>query len=473
MVILLATPWYLHQLGIAGYGVISLWLVMQILVGLLDAGMGATLVRGFSTSHDGDFKTLLYRQNLLRTLEIFYWLISICFGVSFFAASSWIGSSWLGNNFLPNQDVVLVLRLMGIGLCIQFPCSLYLNGLGGLHKHREMNLFQVLGNTLRYGVGALVLLWTSNLLVFFLMQILVAIVIVASVRVALWRQISNLLICIKPKFRLEILKKVGSFSAGMGVNALVAILLANIDRLALSKMTTAYDIGEYSLAFTAVGLLQLGIQPFYRVFFPKYSHLASQGNVLALKKEYFYSCQLLAAGIIPLGIVGWVYAPELLNGWLGNVPNQVVEIFRWLLVGICCSGLTWLPAAFQQSQGLTRLHIQMMLGALVIGFPIMIWMISIYGAIGATAVWVIHGISDLTIGLWLMHKRFLIGELSSWYKSVLLMPVIISGAIAYISWLLMPMGNSRLFGVFWSISILILIASITLFLVHKIKFKLN
>jgi O-antigen/teichoic acid export membrane protein len=336
-----------------------------------------------------------------------------------------------------------------------------------------MNIFQATGNTLRYGAGALVLLWTSNLLVFFIAQIIVAIIIVTLIRRSLWRHISNQLIFSKPKFSLGILKKVGSFSAGMGINALVAILLANIDRLTLSKMATASSIGEYSLAFTAVGLLQLGIQPFYRVFFPKYSNLFSRGDLLALKKEYFYSCQLLAAGIIPLGVVGWIYAPELLSGWLGYAPSQVIEIFRWLLIGVCCSGLTWLPAAFQQSQGLTKLHIQMMLGALVIGFPIMVWMIFLYGTVGATALWVIHGISDLTIGMWLMHKRFLIGELSSWYKSVLLFPILISCSIAFISWLLLPADSSRLFGIFWSTSILLLIVFSTLFFVHRMKIKLN
>ncbi len=464
---MLATPWYLNQLGMAGYGVISLWMVMQILVGLLDVGMGATLVRDFAAGQDKDI--VKYRQNLLRTLEIFYWAVSICFGMTFIACSSWIADGWLGKNFLPNQDLAMILKLMGISLCIQFPCSLYLNGLGGLNKHKEMNILQATGNTLRYGIGALALLWTSNLLVFFVAQIVVAIVSVALVRRSLSKHVFSPLICDGPKFSLDILKKVRSFSAGMGLTALVALLLANIDRLTLSKMATAYDLGEYSLAFTAVGLLQLGIQPFYRVFFPKYSYLVSRGDLQALKKEYFYSCKLLAAGIIPLGVVGWIYAPELLSGWLGPVPSKVIEIFRWLLIGVCCSGLTWLPAAFQQSQGLTKLHIQMMMGALVIGFPIMVWMISLYGPVGAATVWVIHGISDLTIGLWLMHKRFLIGELSSWYKSVLLMPILISISIAFISMLLMPIDVGRFFGVLWSICILLSIVLCTLFFTHKTK----
>src|SRR5439155_1003263 len=83
-------------------------------------------------------------------------------------------------------------------------------------------------------------------------------------------------------------------------------------------------------------------------------------------------------------------------------------------IGITCAGLMWLPAAFQQAHGWTRLHASMIAGALVVGAPIMVWAIRTVGTVGATTIWVLHGVSIITMGLWLMHRRLLIGEMVTW-----------------------------------------------------------
>src|SRR2546422_1800849 len=186
------------------------------------------------------------------------------------------------------------------------------------------------------------------------------------------------------------------------------VLMANADRIALSRLLPTAELGKYSIAFAATGLIQLGIQPFYRAFFPRYAELVSAGNAGLLRAVYFRSCRLMAFAIIPLGIIGWTFAPQLLTSWLGRHDETVTVVFRWLLIGITCSGLMWLPAAFQQAHGRTRLHASMIAGALVLGAPIMVWAIRTLGTVGATTVWVLHGMSGITLELWLMHRRLLV-----------------------------------------------------------------
>jgi hypothetical protein len=115
-----------------------------------------------------------------------------------------------------------------------------------------------------------------------------------------------------------------------------------------------------------------------------------------------------------------------------------VGVFRWLLIGIAGAGLMWLPAAFQQAHGWTRLHAAMITGALCLGVPSLFWAINLWGTVGATIVWVLHGVSDVTLGLWLMHKRLLSGEFFLWYRTVVLPPLLYSLPIVGLSWWLMP-----------------------------------
>ena len=125
-----------------------------------------------------------------------------------------------------------------------------------------------------------------------------------------------------------------------------------------------------------------------------------------------------------------------------------MNVFRLLLIGIAGAGLMWLPAAFQQAQGWTRLHALMIAAALGIGVPCLWWTIKYWGTVGATAVWVLHGVSDVTLGLWLMHRRLLPGELHTWYRIVVFRPLLTCLLIVGLSWWVMPTAMSR-----WSIGV--------------------
>lgn len=466
VLIVVTTPLYVARLGLEGYGILGLWLMMQILMGLLDAGIGATLVREFASNRaEGPQGTTLSgKRDLLRTLESVYWAVALALCIVLLVSAGSIAEHWLKSQTLSKAFIGRVLRLMAVTLALQFPNALYLNGMAGLQKHGRMNAMQILGNVLRYGSGLGVLLWKADLLWFFAIQALVATIQTLSTRWMLWRMISDGT-ARSAVFRGEIFRRLWRYSLGMGATAISSVLLANADRIVLSKMLPTSELGKYAVAYTATGLLQMGIQPFYRAFFPRYAELVSMEDSAQLRSEYFRSCRLLTAVLIPLGIGGGVFAPQLFKAWLGVSDPTIISVFRWLLFGITCTGLMWLPAAFQQAQGKTSLHAGMIAGALLLGFPVMIWAIRMYGAAGATAVWVIHGVSGITLELWLMHRWTLVGELRSWYSSVIAPPLLITTILVGVSRGLMPQEIGRWSGFAWAGgSILLIIMAVASYL---------
>lgn len=443
----LATPIYVSRLGLEGYGIVGLWLVMQVMIVLLDMGMGPSVVRAFAgapSGREGDE----FKRDLLRTMEVFYWGVATAFTVAFALTSSWIAAHWLKSSAIPVAALSEALQLIAVALGFQFATVLYTNGLAGLQAQGKMNGLQVAGNVLRYGGGIVVLLWRADLGLFFVTQALVAALQALVTRQVLWRMIAAPTSS-RACFRLALVRTLWRYSAGMALSTLAGVSMANADRIAISALLPTGELGRYSIAFTAAALLQLGIQPFYRAFFPRYAELLAAGNHGQLRTEYFRSCRLLAAFVIPLGIVGWTFAPQLLLFWLGSQEETVATILRWLLIGITCSGLLWLPAALQQASGWTRLHASMMAGALVIGAPIMVWAIRTWGTVGGTTIWVLHGVTGMTIELWLMHRRLLVGDLFGWYRQTLLPPLLLTLPLAAISWWLIPQGIGRWMGLAW------------------------
>jgi O-antigen/teichoic acid export membrane protein len=453
LLIVSATPWYVSLLGMEGYGLLGFWLLMQIMLSICDLGLGATLVREFADSkgqQDRDGR----RRDLLYTLEYIYWPLAAFITIVIFFSSGWIANDWLKLHVLSTGQVTIAIKWMALALGLQFPSALYTSGLAGLQSQVRMNFLQMVGNSLRYGGGVAILFWKADPVWFFFVQAFVSGAQTLATRVVLWRMINS-----KgnrhPVFRLAFLQGVWRFSAGMAFTMLAGVLLANVDRLFLSKLMPAGELGKYTLACTATGILQLGIQPFYRAYFPRFSELYSLGETERLRKEYYQGCRLMAGIIIPFAMIGWTFAPEIFMAWIGKVDRTTVDVFRWLLLGIAGAGLTWLPAAFQQAHGWTRLHAAMMAGALGLGVPSLLWTIKYWGTTGATAVWVLHGVSDVTLGLWLMHKRLLSGEFFLWYRTVVLPPLLCSSPIVGLSWWLIPSDLKS-----WSIVVWIGITSL-------------
>ena len=440
LLIVLATPWYVSLLSMEGYGLLGFWLMMQVMLSLCDLGLGATLIREFADS-SGKKNSGEYRRNLLRTLEYVYWPMAVSLTVVLLFFADLIATNWLKFNMLSTEHVAYSLKLMGLALGLQFPCALYSSGLAGLQSQGIMNFLQMVGNSLRYGGGVAILFWRPDPLWFFGMQACVAGIQTIATRVVLWRMISVEGIRQSPPvFQLVLLLRLWRFSTGMALTMMSGVLLANVDRLILSKLVSVEELGKYALAFTATGLLQMGIQPFYRAYFPRFAELIAKSDSVKLREEYYQGCRLVSCIVIPVAMIGWLFAPEIFMMWVGGDDKTIVLVFRWLLLGIASAGLMWLPAAFQQAHGWTRLHATMIAGALCLGGPSLFWTINKWGAAGATAVWVLHGVSDVTLGLWLMHKRLLPGEFMFWYRRVVLPPFFCSLPIVWLSWWLKPSG---------------------------------
>ena len=458
LLIIIVTPLYVSKLGLELYGILSLWMVLQALMNILDFGLGATIIKEFSHSSQSQ-NDIKNRLDLLRTTEILYWVISFIVLLFMLFFSIQFSESWLKFEINHNINLIKIMILMSLTLFFQFPNVLYLNGLIGLQDHKLMNLVQIVGNTIKFTGGYVVLIINVDLSLFFLIQIFVALLQTYMSRYFLWRKISINSLA-KPSFNIGLIKKTLSFSVGMSLTSIGAVLLSNIDRIVISKLLSTSDLGRYGIAFTATGFLQLAIQPFYRSFFPRFSELHSRGEINKLKSEYFSSCELISILIISMGCICYLYANEIFALWMGNYDKSTIQVFRLLIIAISCSGLGWLPAAFQQSHGWTSLHVKMIFGSIIIGLPLIVFAIKTFGVVGGTVIWLIHGISEITLGLWLMHKKLLIGELFIWFKKVIIHPIVIALPITYLSAILKPANVSAFESFTWIIFTIIILLAI-------------
>src|SRR3982074_3001089 len=87
-------PVYIHFLGIEAFGLIGFFLSLTAILQLLDLGLGTALNRQFAQYSMLSGKAQEMRD-LLRTLEIIYWLIGVAIGVTMLALAPMITTHWL------------------------------------------------------------------------------------------------------------------------------------------------------------------------------------------------------------------------------------------------------------------------------------------------------------------------------------------------------------------------------------------
>jgi O-antigen/teichoic acid export membrane protein len=437
VLIVAATPVLVGRYGIDGFGVIGLWISLQVVLGVFDLGLSSTLSRELARSKGG---AGFSHADVFVTFERAAWCVTLFISLLLIG----LGAAGLADRIqspgLPPDELRLSLGLMATALVVQFPSILYAGGMSGVHQHRVANLIQITINGFRWGGGIVLALTSAPLHDFFLMQVGVAAIQSGSLRFALRRVIEGY---DSGRFRVGILRAHFAFAMGMAGTSIVGVVIANTDRLLISQMLSTTDLGRYAVAFVACSVIQMLLVPFYRVFFPRYSQLHGEGNERTLLREYFTSNRWLSGLVVPTVVCMCVFTPEALVVWMGEAEPDTTDIMRLLLIGVGMAALGWLPGAIQQAYGSTTLHLAMLVGALVVGLPVAVLCVNLFGAAGATAVWLVHGALSVLVEPWLMHRRVLRGYVAEWYAVSLVVPLVPAATVALLSSWLLPSGIGR------------------------------
>lgn len=466
ILIVLTTPLYIADLGLEGFALVGIWQLLFYLSLIFDFGLGAACSRELARCLGSGAGRERFRS-LFVLFERPIVVLAVMMGALTFLAAPLVAGAWLNVQAFTVEEVVTIVRLMAVCLCLQFITAFQLNALTGLQHMVVMNAVQVCNNSLRYLGGAAVLLLTDGIVTFFVFQTVAALL---GLGLARWRVV--VAIGSQPLARGEpsqvpSLRSFVSFSGGMFFTALCGALLANADRLIIGKMMSAEMLGRYTVALTAIGLLQTLVFAFHRAYFPRLSQLAAADDPSRLKAEYLKACALVGGVLVPVSLVFGVFTPELYTLWLGWTDPVTVLVSRLLVVGFVLSGVMWLPAAYQQAIGWTRLHAALMAISVLIGAPLLVICVDRFGLAGAAALMLTHGLIEITFGLWLMNRVCFPGENLSWYWRVLGVPMLVSAPVVALSKAAMPRELPQLAGAAWIAGTCAVLLAVALLLLHR------
>jgi len=423
-------PFYLKFMGIEAWGLMGIFATILAMFSLLDMGLSSTLNREMARlSVLPDKKQEM--RNLVRTLEVIYWGIAVLAGIIIVSLAPFITHYWIKAGELSPQTIEQSLLIMGLIMALQMPAGFYSGGLMGLQKQVLLNAINIGIGTLR-GVGAVLILWliSPTIQAFFLWQLVISIINTFLLALFLWRSLPPGEQ--KTTFQKQLLNGIWRFAAGMSGIAILAVILTYLDKVILSKMLTLEMFGYYTLAsMVAMGLGRLFTPLFYSIY-PRFTQLVSIHDQDGLKQLYHKSCQFMAVLILPVAAVIALFSYEIILLWTQNpITAEKTHILVSILIcGTALNGLMNFPYALQLAFGWTRLSFFKNVIAVILLVPLIIYMTTHYGAIGAAITWLVLHIGLFFIEIPIMHRKLLQTEKWHWYWQDVFIPLVACISVA-------------------------------------------
>jgi O-antigen/teichoic acid export membrane protein len=400
----LALPWYLAALGPKQFGLVGFIVMLQAVLGLLDAGMSQSLVREIAIRVGLNAAGKQSAAALLFGFERIYWLFGLCVGGLTYLGADSVAAQWLNLDGLPQAMGAQAVCGAALLFAVQFPGSVYRSLLVGAQAQIALNGLTAAGAFVRHAGGVLVVYCWPTLAAYLIWHVCTGF-LETMVRGRLaWRTLDVKRATLQWDGR-EI-EPVWRTVAWMSGATWLGALTVQMDKIVLSKMVGIEVFGYYSIAAAlAVGVLQL-IYPLVQAVLPRAIHLRSDRM-----KLHSLSIKLLGliAMLVAFGAAIFVvFGKGILELWLRNpeVVQAVYPLLTILLVGSSLNAfynvgyLNWL--ADKRTDRVFQVNALALLLSVAIIPPLVGW----FGAIGAASGWLTINLIGFLLSLeWLKKKH--------------------------------------------------------------------
>jgi O-antigen/teichoic acid export membrane protein len=441
---LVFVPLYVKYLGIEAYGLIGIFAVLQAWLALLDMGMKPALGREMARFTGGAHNAQSIRD-LLRSIELIGIAVAGVVALGIWTASGWLASHWVTAKNLPVEVVAQAFAVMGMVTGLRFIEDIYMSSVAGLQRQVLQNTVIGMAATVR-GLGVVgVLAWVSpSIGAFFLWQGLMSLTTVALSAGIVYRTLPPA--PLPARFSGPAMANIWRFAAGMMAITFLALLLTQVDKILLARLLTLESFAYYALAGVVANGLYMLTGPITAAFYPRFTELATNGDVVALRALYHQGAQLVTVLAGSAAMVLMVFGDKILRLWTGNpaLAQHVAPLMAVLALGTLFNGLMWIPYQMQLAHGWTSLTIKVNIVAVCLLVPAILAVVPAYGAIGAARVWVVLNASYLMFAIPLMHRRLLPAEKWRWYRQDVAFPLAAAAAAAWLCRRLIPNTESRL-----------------------------
>jgi O-antigen/teichoic acid export membrane protein len=409
-------PIYIRYLGIEAFGIVGFFVSLQAIVIVLDMGLCTTTSREVArqigeSGDDDEFRSLMY------SLELIYVVSAAAMLGLFVWVSDWLADEWIKAEGIPFGTLHWCILSFGFTIAVRWPCGFYSGVLTGAEKQVLYNCIYTTFSLLKSaGSVCVVALISSTIEAFAAWQAFVASAEVVVMKLVYRRLSTHFSGKTPARFRIDLIRRVWRFSAGIGLNTILAIGIKQLDRILISGMLPIALLGYYTSAHLLYSGLVMIAGPFCTATFPRFAKLCSQNKNDDLARLYHKSSQLIAFIVAPVASVLFFFPFEILYFWTQSesVAQNTSTTLTFLSIAGLFNSIMQLPWKLQLAAGVTWMALLNNSVNLVLFAPVTYFLIDRYGLNGAGLSWLIFNVIYFMVVPHLMHRSILSGHKRQW-----------------------------------------------------------
>jgi O-antigen/teichoic acid export membrane protein len=437
-------PICIRYLGTEAYGLVAIFAILQSSAALLDLGLKPTMAREMARFKVGARSAQSIRD-LLRSAETLGAGIATLVALAIWLCSGTLATNWLHATRLPPAAIAHALTGMGLICSLRFIENIYVGSIIGLQRQVTQCIVSCTVMSARaFGSVAVLALLSPTIDAFFAWQTLISIISIPIYATVVYRSLPP-----SPKsgtFSWSTIAGIWRFSGGITANALLALLLLQLDKILLSARLPLKEFSYYAVASVLSNALYMLSIPISAAFYPSFTELSTRGETEALRQTYHQASQLMAVIMGSAAIVLIAFPDTALHAWTGDdgVTRYAAPLLRVLALGTLLNGFVGIPYQLQLATGWTSLTVT--LNAIAVGVlaPTLFLVIPIYGAIGAAWLWVALNLGYLLFYIYFMHRRLLSSEKWRWYREDVLAPAVAGALVAALCRMVLPSHSNTI-----------------------------
>jgi O-antigen/teichoic acid export membrane protein len=443
LIFLAVTPVYVRMLGMEAYGLAGLATTFKTVLVAFDLGLATTLnrelARAAARGEDPDAT-----RDLVRSIEACYWLLAGTLGMLCVALAPVAAERWLRAPTLGTYAVQEAVALIGLLLALDLPFTVYQGALLGLQRQVAANVLGVAALGVRF-VGAVLVLEhvSATVRAFLAWQCLAALAATLAAGTLVWKSLPPGRR--RPRIDRGELVRLWRFAAGLALVSATGVGVMHVDKLIVARLLPLDQLGYYTIATSlAVVIYHLSAAVFSAAF-PRLTSAVARSDRAELAAQYHTACQLTSVIVLPVAAVLSVFGPAVVRVWTDDpvVAAQTRWLVPLLVATAAANALVTVPYALLLAFAYLRLTLAIQLAGLVLLTPTAIILSLRFGMMGAAAGWALYNLVSVGLGIRLVHRRFLEGELGEWYRRDVGPPLAVALAVAFALHHLVPLPAGR------------------------------
>lgn len=430
---------YVAYLGLEAFGLIGLHTSLLAIAQLSNLGITPTFNRELSRL-SGLPETETQIRSFVRTMEVGYWALCLILTMIAFVLLPPLVRAWINPGSLSPDYVEHIVRLMFVQIGLQLIVGFYTGGLLGLQQHVLMNTLSVAAVTVRLGGAALILAFVSPTLEALFYWLIFA---TAGQALIMGVMMYRVVPAGPSTVQADHIRRVWRYATGTSGTVVLSVILLQIDKAILSRTLSLTEFGIYTLAATLAMAPSRPITPLSRTLLPRMTQLVAREQFADVARVYHAGCQVASLLILPITAVLILFSNEIVAAAFPTSHDvaAVAKILSVLAWGFGILALMAVPYALTLAYGWVAWGFYHNVVACLVLVPLVLVLVSSYGAIGAAAAWAILTTGYFFLSPYFLHRRILPAEYGNWYKHDVLPPLAASAATALALRFVAPFGN--------------------------------